>query len=78
MKQKQFTGGDGMKAYEKMKAVVFDIADSLDEVVAGKKLVPAGAGVGFGGNIKMTTFGIDDNGNIVDGGNGYVTLNGVS
>ncbi len=70
MKQKQFTGGDGMKAYEKMKAVVFDIADSLDEVVAGKKLVPAGAGAGFGGNIKMaTTFGLDSDGNITDNGN---------
>lgn len=73
---KQFSGGDGMKAYEKMKAVVFDIADSLDEAVAGRRLVPAGAGAGFGGNIRMATktFGLDSNGNIGGSGNSYVSL----
>lgn len=76
---KQFSGGDGMKAYEKMKAVIFDISDSLDEAVAWRSLVPAGAGAGFGGNVRMdTTFGLDEKGVIGGSDNKYVSLMGAS
>lgn len=60
-----------MKNYKKMSAVIVDLADKLDEVVAAKKSVPALAGSGisfkFGGGTSDSRFGISGDGTIGTG-----------